>query len=131
MRVNEQGEYAEDDAEASGDFASLDEFAHILEGAGGDEITAKQKEWEARIKKNKGSFASRLAEHRLALLPRRILTYTHCAHDTGKKKAASDDEDDGDVFEDMDDSASGEEDEAGDFNFASKYVVARTCRYAK
>jgi hypothetical protein len=129
VRVNEQGEYAEDDAEASGDFASLDEFAHILEGAGGDEITAKQKEWEARIKKNKGSFASRLAEHRLAP-SQDPHVHTHCAHDTGKKKAASDDEDDGDVFEDMDDSASGEEDEAGDFNFASKYVVARTCRDA-
>lgn len=48
-----QGDFAEDDAEASGDFASLDEFAHILDGAGGEEVSAKQKEWEARIKKNK------------------------------------------------------------------------------
>jgi len=116
-----QGDFAEDDAEASGDFASLDEFAHILDGAGGEEVSAKQKEWEARTKKNKkgakGAFFA--SAHTTS---RTLLTHTRTQHNPGKKKAASD-EDEGDIF-DMDDSASGEEEDEGDFNFASKYVIS-------
>lgn len=93
----EQAELVGEDVEASGDFASAEEFAHLLEEAGAEEISEKQKEWEDRMKKNK-------------------------KRKTAKDEAEDGDEEDGDTFDldDLDDS--GEEEDTGDFNFASKYV---------
>ena len=71
-----QGDFAEDDAEASGDFASLDEFAHILDGAGGEEVSAKQKEWEARTKKNKKGAKGAFFPPALTPLPE-LSSHTH------------------------------------------------------
>jgi len=45
----------EENEDAGGDFASLDEFADLLENAGTPEVTSKQKEWESRLKKGKKS----------------------------------------------------------------------------
>ena len=52
-----QSDVQDADIEASGDFASVEEFAHILESAGTDEISGKQKQWEARFNK-KGKTAA-------------------------------------------------------------------------
>ncbi len=78
-----QGDFAEDDAEASGDFASLDEFAHILDGAGGEEVSAKQKEWEARTKKNKKGAKGAFFPPTLTPLPE-LSSHTH--HNTQSRQ---------------------------------------------
>ncbi len=56
LQYEDEEEDDEEDANFGGHFASVEEFAHLLENANEDEVNPKQKSWEAGSKGKKGTW---------------------------------------------------------------------------